>query len=61
MSSTNEPNPFVEWGYAGHWAILMNFEKEANKARSLCCQRSQVAQYYDNLKNDLDMMRVRTH
>jgi transposase len=47
--------------YAGYWVIVTNFEKDAKKALNLYRQRSRVEQHYDDLKNELDMMRVRTH
>jgi hypothetical protein len=47
--------------YAGYWVIVTNFEKDAKKALKLYRLRSRVEQHYDDLKNELDMMRVRTH
>jgi transposase len=47
--------------YAGYWVIVTNFEKDAKKALNLYRLRSRVEQHYDDLKNELDMMRVRTH
>jgi transposase len=47
--------------YAGFWVIVTNFEKDAGKTLGLYRQRARVEQHYDDLKNELDMMRVRTH
>jgi hypothetical protein len=47
--------------YAGYWVVLTNFEKNAKKALLLYRQRACVEQHYDDLKNELDMMRLRTH
>jgi len=47
--------------YAGYWVVLTNFEKDAKKALPLYRQRACVEQHYDDLKNELDMMRLRTH
>jgi transposase len=57
MAAINE----FKTDYAGYWVIVTNFEKDAKKALNLYRQRSRVEQHYDDLKNELDMMRVRTH
>jgi transposase len=40
---------------------VTNFEKDAKKALNLYRQRSRARRRYDDLKNELDMMRIRTH
>jgi transposase len=47
--------------YAGYWVITTNFEKDAASALELYRKRAAVEQHYDDLKNELDMMRLRTH
>jgi transposase len=57
MAAINE----FKTDYAGYWVIVTNFEKDAKKALELYRQRSRVEQHYDDLKNELDAMRLRTH
>jgi transposase len=57
MTAVNE----FKADYAGYWVIVTNFEKNAKEALNLYRLRSRVEQHYDDLKNELDMMRVRTH
>jgi transposase len=57
MTAINE----YKTDYSGYWIIITNFEKDAVSALSLYRQRQRVEQHYDDLKNELDMMRLRTH
>ena len=47
--------------HAGYWVILTNCEKDAALALKAYKERSRVEQSFDNLKNELDMYRLRTH
>jgi transposase len=46
---------------AGYWIILTNCEKDAAKALEVYRERSSVEQSFDDMKNELDMNRMRTH
>jgi transposase len=48
-------------GRAGYWVILTNCEKSAARALAAYRQRSLVEQSFDDMKNELDMKRLRTH
>jgi transposase len=47
--------------HAGYWVILTNCEKDAAAALNAYRERSLVESQFDDLKNDLDMARLRTH
>jgi hypothetical protein len=46
---------------AGYWVIVTNCEKDAAKALEAYRERSFVEQCFDDMKNELDMGRLRTH
>lgn len=46
---------------AGCWVIITNCEKDAQKALLAYRERSLVESQFDDLKNELDMGRLRTH
>jgi transposase len=46
---------------AGYWVIISNCEKDAKKALQAYRARSRVESAFDDLKNELDMKRIRTH
>jgi transposase len=46
---------------AGYWVILTNCEKDASQALQAYRSRSGVEQSFDDMKNELDMGRLRTH
>lgn len=46
---------------AGYWVIITNCEKDATEALSAYRERAGVEQSFDDLKNELDMKRLRTH
>ena len=46
---------------AGYWVILTNCEKDASRALTAYRERSLVENQFDDLKNELDMHRIRTH
>jgi hypothetical protein len=46
---------------AGYWTIITNCEKDATKALAAYRERSLVELQFDDLKNKLDMARLRTH
>lgn len=46
---------------AGYWVILSNCEKKASAALEAYRERSLAEQSFDDLKNELDMKRLRTH
>ena len=46
---------------AGYWVIVTNCEKNAALALEAYRERSLVEQSFDDLKNELDMKRLRTH
>jgi transposase len=46
---------------AGYWVILTNCEKDATEALAAYRKRSRAESVFDDLKNDLDMTRLRTH
>jgi transposase len=45
--------------YVGYWAIITNNEKDASKALSFYRRRDVVEKHFDNMKNGLDMNRLR--
>jgi transposase len=46
---------------AGYWVIITNCEKDAASALLAYKERSLVESQFDDLKNELDMARIRTH
>ena len=46
---------------AGYWVILTNCEKNAALALEAYRERTYVEQSFDDMKNELDMARLRTH
>jgi len=46
---------------AGFWVIVSNCEKDAGAALESYRERSTIEQTFDDLKNELDMRRLRTH
>jgi transposase len=46
---------------AGYWVILTNCEKDAGEALGAYKERSYVESSFDDMKNDLEMRRMRTH
>jgi transposase len=48
-------------GRAGYWVIVTNCEKDAAKALFAYRERALVESQFDDMKNDLDMERLRTH
>ncbi|MDR1183285.1 MAG: IS1634 family transposase [Coriobacteriales bacterium] len=46
---------------AGYWVIITNCEKDAKAALLAYRERSRVESHFDDLKNELDMARLRTH
>jgi transposase len=46
---------------AGYWVIITNCEKDCVRALEAYRKRSGVEQSFDDLKNELDMNRLRTH
>jgi transposase len=46
---------------AGYWVIITNCEKDATSALEAYRQRSLAEQSFDDLKNELEMKRLRTH
>jgi hypothetical protein len=46
---------------AGYWVILSNCDKNAASALSAYRERALVESQFDDMKNDLDMPRLRTH
>lgn len=47
--------------YAGYWILATNCEKDTKQALEYYRQRSRVEQHFDNLKNELDLNRLRIH
>jgi len=46
---------------AGYWVIITNCEKDAKTALAAYRERSKAETHFDDLKNELDMQRLRTH
>jgi transposase len=46
---------------AGYWVILTNCEKDAASALDAYRERSLVESQFDDMKNDLELRRLRTH
>jgi transposase len=46
---------------AGYWVIVTNREKEASAALSAYRERSLIEVQFDDMKNELDLERLRTH
>jgi transposase len=47
--------------YAGYWVMITNCEKDAASALGAYRERALVESQFDDLKNELDMARLRTH
>jgi hypothetical protein len=46
---------------AGYWVILTNCENDAKRALGAFRERSYVEQSFDDMKNKLDLKRLRAH
>jgi transposase len=46
---------------AGYWVIITNCEKDAGSALGAYRLRSRAETLFDDMKNELDMARLRTH